>query len=855
MVKEMKRRASQITDPAQRAEMLRKIDAQFGPDKLVQPYFPMRRFGQYWFQVGSGNFKEFYEFESPVAREIAMRKRIQELSRGNKQQKDLAATIRKGNGISELYGQNRGTTQVLNDVNELVQNISATNVADLKNQLEDSLNQLVYLLLPQQSMRKMFINRKAIQGASADMLRVFATSAVHSAYQQSRFKHAENFLTNLNNAREEIDGAEKSGFLNRDQAAVYRDFIAEVEKRVPTIMSNEDTSFVAQAASKASELTFYYMLSAPFTAFLNTIGAAQIGMPYLGGTYGYAKANAVLLKNLGRYAVTAPSRTFTPIAKGQVMQVNFPSIVEGGNLDPLMQRAADRFVDDGQIDISMTNDIMDLGGRPSELYTGTSATIKKAMSGLFHQSERLNREVFLLSTFELAYDKYLNDFQRQPGMEGLKGVYLRDAQGNRVKNTPDQAFELAIEEATRTVSITLGDYSRQMKGRVFANPVMNVLLKFKQYPIMALYASWRNFHLGMVAPFQKAELDQYRALLEKELSNDPNKDTTIEQRMQEVEAQRKDIQKEGRRRLAGILGMSTLLGGVAATPYLSLVIGTLVKMFGNDEDDEFFDWENWFYNYMETEFGGYAAAMLTAAGMEEDKAEKAGRTIGEVTARGLPTMAGAALSERVSLDPKALLWRDGRYSPDVREGLIEAMIANAGPVVGLGLNFADAIQLVKEGQYQRAAEKALPAVVAKPVSAARMSEEGARTKGGDVLVDNFTATELAMQAIGLQPDRLAQKQKAAISMKQKEQKIKDARTAIMNRLWLERDNPEGYSDALDRAIEFSEKYPALAITGDKINKSFQKRARRAAEAEIFGADIDKKLRPEIMDMGEFAEDE
>lgn len=855
MIREMKLRANQITDSTQRAELLRKIDAQFGPDKLIKPYFPMRRFGQYWFQVGIGNFKEFYEFESPIAREVAMRKRITQLSKGNKQQQALANTIRKGNGISELYGQNRGTTQVLNDVNDLVQNISATDITDLKTQLEDSLNQLVYLLLPQQSMRKMFINRKAIQGASADMLRVFATSAVHSAYQQSRFKFAEGFLTNLNNARAEIDGAEKSGALNRDQASVYRDFIAEVEKRVPTIMSNEDTSFIAQASSKASELTFYFLLSAPFTAMLNTIGAAQIGMPYLGGTYGYVKANAVLLKNLGRYIATVPSRTFSPLASGQVMQVNFPSIVQGKKLDPLMQRAADRFIDDGQIDISMTNDIMDLGGRPSEMYTGVSANIKKAMSGLFHQSERLNREVFLLSTFELAYEKYLKDFQRQPGMEGLKGVNIRDAQGNKIKNTPDQAFELAIEEATRTVATTLGDYSRQMKGRVFANPVMNVLLKFKQYPIMAMYAVWRNFHLGAVAPFQKAELDQYRDLLERELSNAPNKDEIIEQRMQEVEDQRKAMHKEGRRRLAGILGMSTFLGGVAATPIFSLVIGTLVKMFGNDDDDEFFDWENWFHNYMETEFGGYAAAMLTSMGMEEDKAEKAGRTTGEVVARGVPTLLGANLSERVSLDPKNLLWRDGRYSPDIRENVIETMIANAGPVVGLALNFADAAQLVKEGQYARAAEKLTPAIIAKPISAARMSEEGARTKGGDVILSDLTATELAMQAIGLQPDRLAQKQKAAVAMKQKEQKIKDQRSAIMNRLWLERDNPEGFSDALDRAIEFSVKHPGLAISGDKINKSFQKRARRAAEVEVYGADLDKKLRPELMDMGDFADDE
>jgi hypothetical protein len=81
MIREMKLRANQITDSTQRAELLRKIDAQFGPDKLIKPYFPMRRFGQYWFQVGSGNFKEFYEFESPVAREIAMRKRIAQLSK------------------------------------------------------------------------------------------------------------------------------------------------------------------------------------------------------------------------------------------------------------------------------------------------------------------------------------------------------------------------------------------------------------------------------------------------------------------------------------------------------------------------------------------------------------------------------------------------------------------------------------------------------------------------------------------------------------------------------------------------------------------------------------------------------
>lgn len=857
MVREAKRRASAIQDPAARAKALQKIDEQFGPDKLVKPYFPLRRFGQYWYQVGSGNFKEFYEFENPLSRDLAMRRRAQELGKGNKQQRDLVRTMTKGNGISELYGRNLSTTQALKDVEELVNNISATDVADLKDQLKDSLNQLIYILLPQQSVRKMFINRKAIQGASADMLRVFATTAVHSAYQQSRFMYSEKFLQNLNNARSEIDDAQKTGMLSTDTAAMYRDFIFEVEQRVPTIMSNEDTSMTAQVAGKASELTFYYMLSAPFTAMLNTIGAVQLAMPYIGGSYGYVRANALLTKNMGRYLATSPTRTFVPLAKGNFAQVNFPSIVEGGKLPPLLQKAANRFIDDGLIDISLTNDIFELGERPSALYTGTSATIKKIMSGLFHQSERMNREIVLLTTFELAYDKFLKDYQRQPGMEGLRGVYLRDAQGNKIKNTPDQAFDLAIEEATRVTSTSLGDYSRQTKGRVFANPIMNLLLKFKQYPILAMYSIMRNFHVGMVAPFKKAEIDQYRALLEQELKNDPNKDKVIVQRLQEVEAQRKALEKEGRRRLAGILGVTTILGGIAASPFFSLVVGNLVKMFADDDDDEYFDWENWFYNYMEGEFGGYLGGMLANAGIEPKTAEKVGRKTAEVVSRGLPAAMGAAVADRVSLDPKALLWRDGRYSPDARENFIESLIANAGPVVGLGLNFVDAYQLAKEGQYARAVEKAVPAIIAKPVSAVRMAGEGATTKKGDVLIDDFTATELAMQSIGLQPERLAQKQKAAIAMKQKEQKILDAREAIMDRLWMERDNPDGYEAAMERALEFNNKRkdPKMLITPKKIRESFEKRAQLKAEAEALGAKIDKRLRSELLDMGEFADDE
>jgi hypothetical protein len=836
MVREMKLRVARSPGTlSEKKAAIREINSKFGPDKLVQPYFPLRRFGKYWFQVGKGNFKEFYEFEDSLSRELAMRTREAQLRKGNAQQQALAGTIRKGNGLSELFSQNLTTTQVLKEAQDIIDNVTATTVGDAKKEMKDSLNQLIYILLPQQSMRKMFINRKAIQGASGDMLRVFATSAVHSAYQQSRFKFAEPFLNNLNNAVEYVDE-----FADRDRAAVYRDYITEVERRVPTILSNEDTSLAAVAAGKASELTFFYMLSAPFSALLNVIGVAQITMPYIGGRYGYVKTNALMLKNFGRYLATAPSRTMAPLATGSIMQMQFPSIVEGGKLTGVLKQAADRLIEEGQINISLTNDLMDMSGRPSELYTGRYNMVKKMLSGLFHQSERLGREVSLLTTFELAYEK----FSKSPKKD-LHGVIDRDAQGNPIMNTPEEAFELAIAEAKDIVGLSLGDFTRQMKPRYFTPPLLSVITKFKQYSVLATYAIARNFYFTVAAPFRKKEIEEFR----QQMMRDKLSPQVIDQRIAEAEAQRKELYKEGRRRLAGILAVTYLLGGNEASPFYSIGLGTIVKLLADEDDDEFFDWENWLKNYMEEELGGAAGDLFAEMGMNPETAEAAGRFVGGSLQRGLATeLTGGELAGRVSLDPKNLWYREGRYSPDVRESIVEDVIANAGPVVGLGFNWVDAYRLFQEGQYQRAFERGAPALVSKPVTAARIAEEDARTASGIKLAENFSAWELAMQAIGLQPTRLAQAQKSAIETKTYEQKVKDRRNTLLDRLWLERDSTDGFNETLERIMEFNSKYPNYAIDDTTISDSFERRAEGQATAEAIGGQFDKRFTPEALQM-------
>jgi hypothetical protein len=831
MVNDMKLKARAITDPIQRQKVLDKIDEQFGPDKLASPYFPLRRFGNFWFQIGSGNFKEFYTFENPVSRELAFRARRRELENGNAQQRALAKTIFKGNGISELYSRNAATTQILRDVQDLIDNVSATDVAGLKTELNDSLNQLIYLMLPQQSMRKMFINRKAIQGASADMLRVFAHTAVHSAYQQARFKYSEPFINNLNNARSYI-----RELASPDKQAVYIDYVQEVENRTKNVLGIEDKSVAAQIAGSVTNTVFFFVLSAPASALVNILGASAVTMPYIGSRYGYAKTNASMLKNLGRYMASIPTRTLKPIATGHIMQTSFPSIVEGGKLSPLLQEAANKFIEDGDINISMTNDIYDLGERPSSTYTGTANVFKKILAGPFHQAERMVREVSLLTTFELAHEK----FSKEPKTD-LRGVVERDANGDPVMRTPDEAFDDAIEEARDIAGMTLGDYVRQMKGRVFTYPGVNVVMQFKQYAIQSAFILLRNHYLAFSRPFSSSEIKDFREQLESS-GMPPN---IIEQRIREADLYRKELGNEAYRRLAGILGMTFLYGGVVALPYFSLGLGTLIKMFAPDDDDEFFDWENWFANYMNTTVGGAAGAIFNKMGIETEKSKVAGKKLAEAVAYG-PTSAvtGSALSDRVSLDLKNLWYREGRYDNDARQSITNEIISNLGPAVGLGLNWVDAYQLVEDGQYGRAYEKAVPAIFAKPVTSYRIGEEGATTRGGDVIgglyPNEFDLWDLSMQSIGLQPLKVYKGQKAAIQAKTYQQKVLDRHNSILNRLWMERGTP-AYGDAQEKARKFSLQFPDMAIDADAIDNAFDARAEAQAQANAIGARLDEKL--------------
>ena len=106
-------------------------------------------------------------------------------------------------------------------------------------------------------------------------------------------------------------------------------------------------------------------------------------------------------------------------------------------------------------------------------------------------------------------------------------------------------------------------------------------------------------------------------------------------------------------------------------------------------------------------------------------------------------------------------------------------------------------------------------------------------------------------------DRSGSAQSVGKNIKAEMKAGKPKKQAVAIALNVERDNAKGFDTALDKALQFYEKYPdMLPEDGDfseKLMTSFEVRAEQIAEAEAFGARIDKRLRERIAPMLEYGQ--
>ena len=766
-------------------------------DNSIEPYFPLKRFGKYSFYIKRGmvNGKqaesEFYLFDSAGARNEFARQRRAEMQRAG----DDRVTDTK-NTLEEFKTANFEDLRMMESLNKLVDAAGGSTQSELRNSIKDSIEQLYFLTLPSKSVRKLFINRKQISGSSQDMIRAFADSAFHMAYQQARFKHSRDMFTQLDAAKAvretKPDGQEKK---------IDSDYIAELEKRLKYVMNPTDTGTIPSILSNVS---FIWYLTAPASALVNMLGVPAIGYPVLATRFGKIKAAA---------AITSYGKKFMAAGfKDADGNWTMPSLGKTA-LTPQEKAAYDLFVRSGLIDITQSHDLAGVGEAPSNLYTGRMNTIMKGFSAMFHHAERFNREVMAMSAFRMSYDA-----------------------ATKAGDPPFVAFNKAVDQAKDLTYRSMFDYSTLNKPRFLQNAYSKVILQFKQFPQHMTYLLTRSGY-EWVDNLSDDQIQQIRENINAERVQYGQAPLSGAELDKATKEQIKLIREEGRGRLLGTLGMTFLFAGAAGMPLFSVgsaVIEAVHAAF-SDEDEPPLDFENWFKNWMATTFGDFW---------------------GDSISRGLFTQAtGVNIADRMSLND--LWFRDARKSQDEVTAFQNMIINLLGPTAALGISGAEAVKLYNDGYYYRAAERTLPAIFKQPMVAMRYDTEGVLTLKGDELVSNISGKDALAQSLGFAPEKVAQRQKSNIEKKSMEQDIINKRQDLMNAFFMSIDTQD--SDFTDRVVDkislFNRTYPSYPILGDTLMKSVMTRYKSRALASLSGGiPINKNLMGALEDMGYYGDE-
>lgn len=327
------------------------------------------------------------------------------------------------------------------------------------------------------------------------------------------------------------------------------------------------------------------------------------------------------------------------------------------------------------------------------------------------------------------------------------------------------------------------DYTNANRARFMQSPTMKQLMQFKQYSQNMTYYLFRNMYLSMKGK-TKAE------------------------------------KAEARKQLVGTLGMTGLLGGATALPLGSLfaLANALNAAFGDDDEP----WD------AEVEFKNYLGEI-----MGQDMADKVIYGAG-----------GAGVSSRISLDG---LWvRDPNRDIEGEDLWTHYAEQVAGPVWGgIVVSWIRAGGAIAEGNVYRGVEKAMPKFARDPMKAYRYWDEGALNYRGDAYkeADQFTGLQLLLQANGLTDGELMKQYDLNNAIKGYEQHILDRRRDIMTAFWLAyKESDDAMMLEAKKSIrKFNQSNPRIAIDSDTLRRSIKTRRRYSQESQN-GVNVKKSLR-------------
>jgi hypothetical protein len=398
--------------------------------------------------------------------------------------------------------------------------------------------QLIVSAMPETSLLKSFTKRKGTAGYINDAALAFSNVTSSTARQLSRMKYSEILQSNVDKMRETL------GTLRGTKSDIGAEFVTEFVDRQKYAMNPN----VSDWARYASTGAFYFNLAGNVSsATVNFLQTPMIVLPQLGGTYGFLKAGAALMKATKLYGASGLTRTIKDINGETVTQKAMLSvdnlIGQGKNVE--YSELFKTLKGLGFLQNSTARDALQAANRTPSGKGGAvpfTERVTTYSAFMFHHAERMNREVTAVAAFDLEMERLKNPSQMTKAE--------RDA-----NLTPEQKQQLAIEKAIRMVEFTHGAGHTESGPSIGHSDIGKVLTVFKRFGFTMYYMLFDTIRRSF--PISK-----------------------------DMSADEKEAMNAARRQLVGVYGMAGMFAGVKGMP-LYWVAEMAYNALQDDDDDDF----------------------------------------------------------------------------------------------------------------------------------------------------------------------------------------------------------------------------------------------------------------------------
>ena len=820
---------SAITDKEQAEKLKNQLYTKIFDRNLIEPYFPLARKGDSWLKWfvtpvnadgSKGEPREVIEaFGSPNARKSTYSKLLA-LAKGEGEPVVVDGVTYQVSGIQVADGLKNmtfdGGTAPTSFVTQMVTTLNQS-IPDGTDNKEATINSIVQefiTALPESSFLKAFKKREDKLGAPDDALDTLRVKGYGMANRAANLKSSENIRTALAAVREELKTSNNEKLQGSNKQILMNELEARKELTI-----NPPNDFWNNFAKQANRIAFIGTMGFNAASVIsNGFQIPAVVMPYLQGKTDFRTANKT---------VNAGLRLFTGSNIEHKVETYGGEVVGSDKnfINSYTPSIDNYFLLDADGKFQMRDDLPDLDTPnyyQKDVGDGktVSQTKREFLEELMPVIQEANERSFLTRS---AWADYMGLDMSAP-TEGFAGGGLRDEAKSLLSNPLEK----------------LGGYFDTF-AKWSALPFHTVERLSRQTTVVATYLN----------EMARLNTKPNKSKGEDTLSEDAKRKLATQVAMQETSQLNGGSALNTAPRVAqsGPIGrLAMMFKTYGFTMYYNqfkMMAGAVkqAKEYGLSDEQGRIAMKQFVAS------NGYIAALAGVQGVplvgifqgladlwleddEEDADLLSRRFMGDPLYRGgvqyLTNFLGAEADIAARIGLSNLILGNNRYdfNKSAKEEFVDLL---GGPALGYGSSIARGVNDVMNGETQRGIESMLPAAFRNIIQAERFSDEGALTRRGDPITDDFNAGEVATKFFGFAPASYTNAQERNQDTKKIQKAVSRQKSRLLKQYYIALRQGDNTGDILQEILahnkEHAGKGKEAVITTDTIERSMKQHAR------------------------------